>query len=144
MASTTATAKKAGVPKAAATTKRTNGGKAKAATAAPSQNGNGNGNGNGKPNGKPLAEVIAGTNKTGLPKLGKGELEVLVVKHLAANPKSEVTPSELGNKLNRSSGAVGNALERLVKAGKAARTSDRPRRYRHKAARAGKQAAKKA
>ena len=138
MASTTATKKKAGVPKAAAATKRTNGGKAKAATDAPSQNGNG------KPNGRPVAEVIAATNKTGLPKLAKGKLEELVTGHLKAHPKAEVTPSELGNKLNRSSGAVGNALERLVKAGKAARTSDRPRRYRHKAARAGKQAAKKA
>jgi hypothetical protein len=135
---TTATKKKAGVPKAAAVTKRTNGGKAKASTAVPSQNGNG------KANGRPVAEVLDKLNQTGQPKLGKGGLETLVVEHLKAHPKAEVTPSELGNKLNRSSGAVANALERLVKAGKAVRTSDRPRRYRHKAARAVKQAAKKA
>jgi len=126
---TTATKKKAGAPKAAAASKRTNGDKAKG-TAGPSTNGNA----------KTVAEVLGATNKTGLPKLGKGGLESLVVGHLKAHPKAEVTPSELGNKLNRSSGAVGNALERLVKAGKAVRTSDRPRRYRHKAARAAKAA----
>ena len=133
---TTAMKKKAGVPKAAAATKRTNGDKAKAAAAAPSQNGNG------KPNGRPVAEVLGTINKTGQPKLGKGGLESLVVEHLKAHPKAEVTPSELGNRLNRSSGAVGNALERLVKAGTASRTSDRPRRYRHKASKASRQAKK--
>jgi hypothetical protein len=133
MAARAETLKKAGDPKAPAPSKRTDGGRAKAPAGL---------NGNGKANGRTVAEVIAATNKTGLPKLGKGGLEVLVVKHLAANPRSEVTPSELGNKLNRSSGAIGNALERLVKAGKAVRTSDRPRRYRHKAARAAKGAKK--
>lgn len=129
---TSATKKKAGVPKAAAASKRTNGDKAKAATAAPSQDRNG------RPNGRPVAEVLGTINKTGQPKLGKGGLESLVVEHLKAHPKAEVTPSELGNKLSRSSGAVGNALERLVKAGKAVHTSDRPRRYKHKAAKASK------
>jgi hypothetical protein len=130
------TLQKAGNPKAPAPSKRTNGGRAKAAPADASPTGYG------KASGRTVGEVVAATNKTGLPKLGKGGLEELVAKHLAANPKSEVTPSELGNKLNRSSGAVGNALERLVKAGKAARTSDRPRRYRHKAARPAKGAKK--
>jgi hypothetical protein len=131
---TTAPKKKAGVPKAAAPTKRTNGATAKAAAAAPSQNANG------KANRRPVAEVLDKLNQTGLPKLGKGGLEALVVGHLTANPRAELTPSELGNKLNRSSGAIGNALERLVKAGKAVRTSDRPRRYRHKAAKAARTA----
>jgi hypothetical protein len=109
---------------------------AKAAPASPSPSGNGNGSA--------VAEVLSNINKTGQPKLGKGGLESLVAEHLAAHPRAEVTPSELGNKLSRSSGAIGNSLERLVKAGKAVRTSDRPRRYRHKATRAAKQAAKKA
>lgn len=136
MAARAETLKKAANPKAPAKTKRTNGER----KAAPAQSQNGNG----ASHGRTVAEVIAATNKTGLPKLGKGKLEELVASHLKGHPKAEVTPSELGNKLNRSSGAVGNALERLVKAGKAVRTSDRPRRYRHKAARAPKQAAKKA
>lgn len=141
MAARAETLKKAGNPKAPAASKRTNGGKAKTtAPAASSQNGNG------KPNGQTVAEVLSKVNKTGQPKLGKGGLESLVVAHLAAHPKAEVTPSEMGNKLNRSSGAIGNALERLVKAGKAVRTSDRPRRYRHKPAKAVRaaKAAKKA
>lgn len=137
MASTATTKKKAGDPKATATTKRTNGGKAKTVPATPSPNGNG------AANGKPVAEVLTQVNKTGLRKLRRGELEELVVKHLEANPRADVTPSEVANKLNRSSGAVGNSLERLVKAGRATRTSEQPRRYRHKAARAKKQAAKK-
>ena len=39
-------------------------------------------------------------------------------------------PTAIGRALGRSSGAVANALERLVTAGWAARTNDRPRRYR--------------
>ena len=39
-------------------------------------------------------------------------------------------PTEVGRALRRSSGAVANALERLVAAGWAVRTNDRPRRYR--------------
>jgi hypothetical protein len=137
MASTATTKKKAANPKATATKKQTNGGKAKNASATPSPNGNGGANG------KTVAEVLTQVNKTGLAKLGKGGLEQLVVKHLAANPRADVTPSEVANKLNRSSGAVGNALERLVKAGKATRTNEQPRRYRHKPSRAKKQAARK-
>lgn len=121
--------KKAGVPKAAAPKKRTNGG-----MTAPTE----------PSNGKGTEEARAARNGNGLPKLGKGGLGSLVADYLVANPKAEVTPTELSNKLKRSSGAVANALERLVKAGKAVRTSDRPRRYRHKTARAAKQAATKA
>lgn len=39
-------------------------------------------------------------------------------------------PTAIGRALGRSSGAVANALERLVTAGWAVRTNDRPRRYR--------------
>jgi hypothetical protein len=38
-------------------------------------------------------------------------------------------PTGIGRALGRSSGAVANALERLVTAGWAVRTNDRPRRY---------------
>jgi hypothetical protein len=39
-------------------------------------------------------------------------------------------PTAIGRALGRSSGAVANALERLVTTGWAVRTNDRPRRYR--------------
>ncbi|MGY2093649.1 AAA family ATPase, partial [Nocardia gipuzkoensis] len=42
----------------------------------------------------------------------------------------EQSPREIANGLNRSSGAVGNALEALTAAGHAERTSAAPRRYR--------------
>jgi hypothetical protein len=38
-------------------------------------------------------------------------------------------PTAIGRALARSSGAIANALERLVTAGWAVRTNDRPRRY---------------
>lgn len=140
MAARAETLEKADDPKATAPSKRTNGKTAKAAGARQSQNGSA------KASGKTVAEVLTSVNKTGLARLGKGGLEELVAGHLRANPKVEFTPSELGNKLNRSSGAIGNALERMVKAGTATRTSDRPRRYRHKPAKAARaaKAAKKA
>ena len=134
MAATATTDKKAGVPKAPAATKRT---KAKAGTpAGPKAALNGKGHANGKG-----TETVV--NKTGLPRLGKNGLAVLVASHLAEHPRSDLSPSELANKLNRSSGAIANALERLVAQGKASRTSDRPRRYKHKAAKAARVTAKK-
>jgi DNA-binding MarR family transcriptional regulator len=133
MAARAETLKKAAAPKAATTSKRTKGGGSRTKASAESSQ-----NGNGSPKGKTVAEVLSKVNKTGLDRLGKGGLESLVVAHLAAHPKAEVTPSELGNKLNRSSGAIGNALERLVKAGKAVRTSDRPRRYKYQPAKAAR------
>ena len=51
---------------------------------------------------------------------------VLVQLRAGGEPAS---PSKLAGVLGHSSGAIGNALERLVEAGLAERTSDRPRRY---------------
>lgn len=125
---TRAATKKAGTNMSTASTKRTNGGKT-----ARTEPVNGKGTGEARP---------PAVNGNGQPKLGKGGLGSLVTEFLVTHPKAEVTPTELGNKLSRSSGAVANALERLVMAGKAVRTSDRPRRYRHKPAKATKQAKK--
>jgi hypothetical protein len=70
------------------------------------------------------------------PKLAKGGLHAQVQAFLAeyrkirlsARPKG-ISPGELAAKLNASSGAVGNALERLVATGEATRVSERPKRY---------------
>jgi predicted ArsR family transcriptional regulator len=63
-------------------------------------------------------------------RLGKGELAGLVLAHLRAQP-GEHSPSAVAKALGgRSSGAVGNALDRLVASGEAVQTSPAPRRYR--------------
>ena len=77
-------------------------------------------------------------NKTGLPKLGKGGLEALVLDHMAAHAKVEFSPSELGNALSRSSGAIANALARFTEKGWVVQTSARPRRYRFKGAKSAR------
>jgi hypothetical protein len=63
-----------------------------------------------------------------------GQLRDLVAAHLAANPVAEFSPHAIGRVLGRSSGAVANALDRLTALGQAQLTSDKPRRYQHKAA----------
>ncbi|RBO79816.1 AAA family ATPase [Nocardia puris] len=63
-------------------------------------------------------------------RLPNGELRRMVAAALAADPIREQSPREIAAGLNRSSGAVGNALETLVKSGHAERTSAAPRRYR--------------
>lgn len=77
---------------------------------------------------KPLKDVL---NATGQPRLGKGGLEALVLEHMAEHPDVEFTSTELSHKLNRSNGAIQNALEKFTGQGKVTRTSERPRRYRH-------------
>ncbi|WP_406265653.1 hypothetical protein OH799_18710 [Nocardia sp. NBC_00881] len=63
-------------------------------------------------------------------RLPNGELRRLVAAALAAEPVREQSPREIAAGLGRSSGAVGNALEALVKSGHADLTSAAPRRYR--------------
>ncbi|RBO79799.1 AAA family ATPase [Nocardia puris] len=63
-------------------------------------------------------------------RLPNGELRRMVAAALAADPIREQSPRDIANGLGRSSGAVGNALETLVKSGHAERTSAAPRRYR--------------
>ncbi|MFB4317626.1 MarR family transcriptional regulator [Actinomadura sp. 21ATH] len=53
-----------------------------------------------------------------------------VIAHLNAYPDAEFTPGEIAKVLDRSSGAVANALDTLVKNGEAVLTNDRPARYR--------------
>ena len=63
-------------------------------------------------------------------RLSKGELGGLVLAYLRDHP-GEHSPTALAKALDgRSSGAVANALARLVEAGDAVQTSPAPRRYR--------------
>ena len=62
-------------------------------------------------------------------RLGKGQLGELVLAHLRRHP-GEHSPTAVAHALGgRSTGAVGNALDRLVAAGQATQTSPKPRRY---------------
>lgn len=67
-------------------------------------------------------------------RLAPGGLAELVAAALAAHPEIEYTPSMLSHLLGgRSAGAIHNVLEKMVVAGTALRTCDKPKRYRHAA-----------
>lgn len=72
------------------------------------------------------------------PRLAKGGLRALVADYLADHPDEEMTAPGIGKSLGRSSGAVANALDTLVKNGQAELTRDKPRTFRHRAAPIGK------
>ncbi|MEV3925499.1 hypothetical protein [Actinomadura coerulea] len=57
-------------------------------------------------------------------------LRPLIAEHLNAHPDKEFTPGEIAKVLDRSSGAVANALDTLVGRGEAVLTCERPRRFR--------------
>jgi DNA-binding MarR family transcriptional regulator len=59
-----------------------------------------------------------------------GALRDRVLEHLSEYPGKEFTPYEIGRALDSSSGAVANALDRLVSLGQAELTCERPRRFR--------------
>lgn len=69
----------------------------------------------------------------GLPRkgarLGKGALRGLVEDYLAEHPGEQLSPTAIAKALNRSSGAVANALDRLVTDGYALQIQDQPRRF---------------
>ncbi|WP_439381553.1 hypothetical protein [Amycolatopsis lexingtonensis] len=62
-------------------------------------------------------------------RLPKGGLYALVKEFLQAHPGDEFGPAKIGTELGRSSGAVNNALERLVINGLAAKTCEAPKRF---------------
>src|SRR6266511_5853025 len=67
-----------------------------------------------------------GHNGDGQRTLGKGELRNLVRDFLRDNPGHEFTPTVIGRELGRSSGAVGNALAKLVISGEALLVNEAP------------------
>jgi DNA-binding MarR family transcriptional regulator len=54
----------------------------------------------------------------------------MVEDYLAEYPNEQFSPSAIGKALNRSSGAVNNALDKLVADGYAIQIQDRPKRFR--------------
>jgi hypothetical protein len=59
-----------------------------------------------------------------------GGLRDLVEEHLRTFPGTSFTPHQIGKVLTRSSGAVANALDKLVSLGVAELATDKPRSYR--------------
>ncbi|WP_242891119.1 AAA family ATPase [Actinomadura litoris] len=70
------------------------------------------------------------SSSAGEGRLGQGELRSRVAVVLTKYPVAEFTPGELARGLNRSAGAVANALRILADRGQAELVTERPRRYR--------------
>jgi len=66
-------------------------------------------------------------------RLGKGALRGMVEDYLTEHPGEQFSPSAIGRALQRSSGAVTNALNKLVANGYAVQTQDKPKRFTAKA-----------
>ncbi|WP_084316001.1 MarR family transcriptional regulator [Actinospica robiniae] len=83
--------------------------------------------------GEPAVPEVPGAAASGTdaPRLAKGGLRALVVAHLCAHPAEDFTASKLGRVLGKSSGAISNALDTLVKLGQAEMTCEKPRAFRH-------------
>ena len=64
-------------------------------------------------------------------RLHRGELATLVLDHLKAHAGEPVGPVTIAKALERSSGAVGNACQRLADAGTIRLASSSPRRYQY-------------
>ncbi len=62
-------------------------------------------------------------------RLGKGALRGMVEDFLTGHPGEQFSPNKIAKELDRSAGAVFNALEKLVTDGWAVRTNDAPKRY---------------
>ncbi|MGW2057761.1 helix-turn-helix domain-containing protein [Streptomyces sp. NPDC001840] len=74
------------------------------------------------------AEVI--TLPSGKNRLAPGGLRQMVIDHLQAHPGEAFTATKISRVIERSSGAIANALVTLTKQGIAEQVSDRPRTYR--------------
>ena len=70
------------------------------------------------------------TNTEKVARLAPGGLRGMVEDYLRDHPADDLGPAKIGTELGRSSGAVANALDRLVKDGYAQMTSPKPKRYR--------------
>ncbi len=75
---------------------------------------------------KPAPAVNA---KSGTARLMPGGLRDQVLAYLADRPGEELSPNQVAKALDRSSGAVGNALETLAERGEVRKTSQAPRRF---------------
>ena len=80
--------------------------------------------GRGGPSGASPAPTAAPVDQ-----LRPGQLQSMVLEFMRGRPGEDLSPRQVAQGLNRSSGAVGNALERFVARGLLTRTSATPRRY---------------
>ncbi|MBB5155910.1 hypothetical protein [Saccharopolyspora phatthalungensis] len=62
-------------------------------------------------------------------RLGKGALRGMVEDYLTEHADEHFSPNAIGKALNRSAGAVNNALEKLVADGYAIKTHNAPKRF---------------
>lgn len=84
---------------------------------------------------EPAAPAAGGDDAAPRQRLRKGELPKQVLATLRAHPGKELSPHRLTKLIGaRSSGAVGNACDRLVAGGLAELATDKPRTYRATAA----------
>ncbi|KPI04475.1 regulatory protein IclR [Actinobacteria bacterium OK074] len=63
-------------------------------------------------------------------RLAPGALRQMVIDHLKAHPDEAFTATRISRAIDKSSGAIANALEKLAKQEVAEQVSDRPRTYR--------------
>ncbi|MGW3956982.1 hypothetical protein ACWEKM_40210 [Streptomyces sp. NPDC004752] len=66
----------------------------------------------------------------GKKRLAPGALRQMVIDHLSAHPGEAFTATGISRVIEKSSGAIANALDKLVKQNIAEQVSDRPRTYR--------------
>ncbi|MFF3911047.1 hypothetical protein ACFYZJ_35015 [Streptomyces sp. NPDC001848] len=78
------------------------------------------------PTGPAPVASLPGGNK----RLASGGLRQLVIDHLNAHPGEAFTATRISRMIDRSSGAIANALVILAKQGLAEQVTDRPRTYR--------------
>lgn len=77
----------------------------------------------------PVVATDAAATTEKVARLGKGALRGMVEDHLRVNPGKEFSPNAIGKALDRSSGAVFNALVKLVGDGYAVQTQGKPKRF---------------
>ena len=75
-----------------------------------------------------IEDASAGDEQEKPERLAPGALRGMVEDHLRDN-SGEFSPNTIGKALKRSSGAVHNALEKLVASGTVVRTNDKPKKY---------------
>ncbi|MEV0604261.1 hypothetical protein AB0I82_33880 [Streptomyces sp. NPDC050315] len=89
----------------------------------------------------PIAQPDAPTTAITLPgerkRLAPGALRQMVIDHLQAHPTKAFTATRISRVIEKSSGAIANALATLVKQGIAEPVSDKPRTYRLSATETG-------
>ncbi|WP_284747711.1 MarR family transcriptional regulator [Amycolatopsis sp. RTGN1] len=77
----------------------------------------------------PATSEAATTDAPKRERLSKGALYDMVLAFLQTHPGEEFGPAKIGTELLRSSGAVNNALEKLVTNGLATKTCEAPKRF---------------